>query len=454
MLLIRFLVFLNLFFLNILSSQAENLSLINAISKALESNPEILVVKSEYEFAKASSINAKYHLLPQLNFTEDFTYSNNSVIAFGSTINQSGLQASDMNPDVLNDPDFKANFRSALNLQVPIFNKWRVIGAISQTASLKEQMLSKIDYVSQKVSLDLIKAYYGTELACSQKRILDKALELSESEVKRLGDLHESGQIVASDLLAMKVQLADYKQKSIQAQGDIQNAFAELNIVMGLDIENDFEITDRLIDVDFFTKPKTELIETALVKRPDYKQVLEAVRYEEKSLNKEKGEFLPELNLLGSLGHNTDFDDGRLDFTLGANFKLDLLDATNFSGMKKAKAKLTQIEAEKKVLENKLKLEVVKAYHNYISAKERLKVSKIAIEQAQETVRIVQDRFEVGLTTITELLRSQTASVQAELDMLKSLYDYYLGYANVLFATGELDSVEAFSNSKGENIYE
>jgi outer membrane protein len=420
------------------------ITLSNAVKTALEKNPEMQLVKYEYEFARASSIDAKYNLLPQLNFTEDFTYTNNSAAAFAAIINQSGLSAADMSPDFLNDPDFKTNFRSALNLKVPIFNKWRVFGAISQTSSLKKQMKDKIDFVSQKIILDVIRAYYATELAYSKKRILDKAIELSEAEVKRLDDLHLSGQIVASDLLAMKVQLADYQQQAIQAYGDIQSAYAELNMVMGLKIDDQFITVDRLKDIDFSIEERPKLLEIALMSRSDYRQVLEAIEYQEKSLDVEKGDFLPELNLLGSLGHNTDFDDARMDVTLGANLTLDLLDATKFSKIKKAKAKLLQVQAEKMILENQLKLEVVRAYHNYLAAKDRLKVSKIAIEQAQETLRIVHDRFEAGLTTITELLRSQTALVRIELDMLKSLYDYYTGYANVLFSTGKLNGVESF----------
>ena len=66
--------------------------------------------------------------------------------------------------------------------------------------------------------------------------------------------------------------------------------------------------------------------------------------------------------------------------------------------------------------------------------------------QARETLRIVQDRYHAGITTITELLHAETALVQASSDVLAARYDQYLSYANVLLATGQLKDVGVFGS--------
>ena len=66
--------------------------------------------------------------------------------------------------------------------------------------------------------------------------------------------------------------------------------------------------------------------------------------------------------------------------------------------------------------------------------------------QAREALRIVQDRYASGITTITELLRAETALVRARSDVLAARYDQYVGYANVLFATGQLKDVGPFGS--------
>jgi outer membrane protein TolC len=66
--------------------------------------------------------------------------------------------------------------------------------------------------------------------------------------------------------------------------------------------------------------------------------------------------------------------------------------------------------------------------------------------QATETLRMVQDRYHAGLTTITELLRAQTALVRARSDVLAARYEQYVGYANVQLAAGRLKDVGAFGS--------
>ena len=88
----------------------------------------------------------------------------------------------------------------------------------------------------------------------------------------------------------------------------------------------------------------------------------------------------------------------------------------------------------------------MRAYQQYISARERLAVVARVTAQATETLRIVQDRYHAGLTTITELLRAETALVRARSDVLAARYEQYISYANVLLAAGQLKDVGAFGS--------
>jgi outer membrane protein TolC len=56
----------------------------------------------------------------------------------------------------------------------------------------------------------------------------------------------------------------------------------------------------------------------------------------------------------------------------------------------------------------------------------------------------VQDRYQAGLTTITEVLRAETTFVRARMSLLAARYDHYIGYANVLLVTGRLTAVDEF----------
>jgi outer membrane protein TolC len=100
--------------------------------------------------------------------------------------------------------------------------------------------------------------------------------------------------------------------------------------------------------------------------------------------------------------------------------------------------------AERENVSNQIRLEVTRAYHQYISARDRRGVAARAITQAEEALRIVEDRYRGGLTTITEVLMAETALVRARMNLLGARYDHYVSYAHVLLATGRLVDVQPF----------
>jgi outer membrane protein TolC len=99
---------------------------------------------------------------------------------------------------------------------------------------------------------------------------------------------------------------------------------------------------------------------------------------------------------------------------------------------------------EQEGLANQIRFEVIRAYRQYISARERIILAARSAEQANETLRIIQIRYREGLTTITEMLRAETALVRAQMNLIAARYDHYVGFANVLLATGRLTDVQPF----------
>jgi outer membrane protein TolC len=73
-------------------------------------------------------------------------------------------------------------------------------------------------------------------------------------------------------------------------------------------------------------------------------------------------------------------------------------------------------------------------------------VTSRIIAQAIEALRIVQDRYNEGLTTITEVLRAETALLQAQMSVLTARYDHYVGYAGVLLITGRMTDIKPFTS--------
>ena len=68
----------------------------------------------------------------------------------------------------------------------------------------------------------------------------------------------------------------------------------------------------------------------------------------------------------------------------------------------------------------------------------QLRVAGQAVAAAEEGHRIIQNRYEAGLTTVTELLRSQTALLATRTRHLLALYEKRVAAAALEHAAGGL----------------
>ena len=83
-------------------------------------------------------------------------------------------------------------------------------------------------------------------------------------------------------------------------------------------------------------------------------------------------------------------------------------------------------------------MEVRKAYLDGNAAAQRAATARDASDQAKESLRIIQNRYEAGLTTVTELLRSQTAQLEATTAYLAAVQDWQVARAQLVRAAGVL----------------
>jgi outer membrane protein len=151
------------------------------------------------------------------------------------------------------------------------------------------------------------------------------------------------------------------------------------------------------------------------------------------------------VDLFGNYGMSgKDLSSGSSDWTIGASLTFNVFDPGRGARISKARAAESMASAEQEHLANQIRLEVVRAYQQHVSARERLSVAGQVIDQATEAHRIIQNRYREGLTTITEVLRAETALVRARLNLVAARYDHYVSYAHVLLSVGKLTDIQPF----------
>ena len=430
-----------------LSEPTEQLTLTQSVEIALRTNPSMKVTAAGRQLADAQLQEARTGRWPSLQANETFTRSNNPVFVFGTLLEQGRFGPENFAIDSLNHPNAVNNFRSALTLRVPLFDQRQTETRTAQARIAQQEADQQTEMAAQQLRFAVIRTFYGLLLAQARLEVSDEAVKTAETDVKRARDTFESGLVVQSDLLAAEVQLSEFRQQQIQAKGDLVTAMAALNTAIGLPLERPQQPMGALVERSFPTETVEVLTEQALRDRPDYQRAVLSSRASEVRSRGARGEWLPRVDAFVTAGASGRYvAAGSGDFAAGASITFNVFDAGRKARIDQSRAAELIATAQQEELANQIRFEVMRAYHQYVSARERMAVVAQVTAQATETLRMVQDRYHAGLTTITELLRAQTALVRARSDVLAARYEQYVGYANVLLAAGRLKDVGAFGS--------
>ena len=416
-------------------------SLAQAVHSALQQNPAFRTSEDDAEAARARLKQVQSAWYPRFDFHQDFTRGNNPVYVFGTKLTQRQFTTTDFALNRLNTPTPFDNFQTRFDGRWQLFDSGQTLFHQRSAKKLVSIADFQTEQARQDLILEVVRAYYGIRVLEESKKAADGAVKTAEATAQRMEAMHTAGTVVDSDLLSAKVFLAEMKDRQIRAQNDLAMAEMQLARLMGLPVENQLDLAGMLSEPAISTKTLEEWTRTGLAERP----ALRAAQLQEMAVDDErkaaKAEFGPTIALFGTTERDamtlagpsgTNWTAGaRLDFNLfaGGATKARLAEAT--ANANKAKHNVEWFRSG-------VALEVRKAFLDAEAAEQRAAAARDAADQAKESLRIVQNRYEAGLTTITELLRAQTAQLDARTLYLNALQDWQVAQAQLERAAGLL----------------
>ena len=419
-----------------------DLTLADAVKVALEKHPALRAAGHQAAAAAAGIDQARAGFLPRVDFSEGLTRSNNPVYAFGSLLNQGRFTQADFAVDKLNHPDAISNWRTNIGGSVPLFMGGRTLLGYQQAQIGKEAAGRGRARVEQEVIFGVVRAYHAVLLSREAQATVEASVRTAEANLAAAEARHEAGVVVASDTLAARVRLARLKEEAIAAANQVRLAEATLNDAMGVALEQSNRITGSL-DLSPLRYDRLEGLEAlARDQRPDYRQAIQEEKRLEKEVLRAKGAFLPTVHLMGNYEINNHrlTSEGQDSWSVGVVMNWNLFGGgLDHARIVEAQANRERAAAMRDKLASGIGLEVRDAFLALQTARERVTVAKDAVTSAEEGLRIVQDRYEAGLTTIVELLDSETALTAARTDLTRTLYDATVGQTRLELSLGTLD---------------
>ena len=423
-------------------SSSEALTLEQAVQTALEHNPALRAAGENSAIADAKVGMARADWLPHFDFSQSFTRGDNPVYVFGTLLTQRSFTAANFDPVFLNTPPPLNNFQTRFDARWNVFDFGRTWLRIGSARKMKTAADYQTEQERQDLMLRVVSAYYGVLVAQENLSAAQESRKTAESNEQRVTNMAQAGTIVQSDLLSAQVFTAQMKEREIRARNDLDLARMVLNREIGLGPEEQREIGGTLREPAQAGSSIEEYEKAALEGRPALRAAEMQQQAAAKSHAEAKTEFLPKLDAFGS------FERDALHLSegpSGTNWLAGLrLDVNLFSGgadhyrLKEAQARQRQAEDQLEWFRSGVKLEVRKAYLDALAAQQRTGVARKSGDQAAESLRILTARYQAGLATMTDLLRAQTAQLDARTAYLSAVHDSQVARAQLERAAGRL----------------
>ena len=174
----------------------------------------------------------------------------------------------------------------------------------------------------------------------------------------------------------------------------------------------------------------TKCMETALQNNIEIKIRQLEIKKTEKSQNSVLNRMLPVINLYGEQGYNfgSTIDpstNGRVSSNIQnnnfyLNARTNLIDFSTFANAQKDKINIEQAKAEKEVVENEYKLQILESYYQVLYIQELLKIQKEQLKQASFNLDRVTKEVAIGSKPQSDLYDIQLSFSEEDNTYLKT----------------------------------
>lgn len=414
--------------------QAQNtveLQLSAAIDSAVKNNAHVQLSKMDEAIAASNYKQTEAVFLPQLGFSYTAMTTNNPLNAFGFKLQQQSITQNDFNPALLNNPSATPDFTTKLQLQQPIVNMdmWFMRkGAAKQMEVYQYKTQRTKEYISFQVQ----QAYLQLQLAYNARSVLEEALNTAKAMSRSTSNYFDQGLVQKSDLLNAQLQVTKIETNIADVNSNIQDASDALSLLMGNAKGTTYTIPAS------FNFSGTANADSLPAARSDFKAMESAIGAYDLMIKSNKMSYLPKLNAFASyqLNDNAMFGFGANAYLAGVQLSWDIFKGNS------TKNKIATQTLERNKLQEELntqksenELELNKARRQLADAQFTITQQKAAVAQAQEALRILQDRYEQGLVKTTDVLMAQTQLSQQELAVAQAIFSANLATAYIQFLT-------------------
>jgi outer membrane protein TolC len=391
-----------------------SLTLEDAMRRGRGETSDARVLQAAVDEAGARVRRAQSGFWPKVDLVESVQRGNHPVFVFSSLLAQRRFAAANFAIPALNDPDPVTNTRTAVAVEQPIFDGGLTRLGVEAAQFERAAATAGRDAAAQDLAFRAAQAFVQVLQLEAAVRATDAAVAAAESDGQRARSRREVGLVTDADVLAVDVHLADMRQRRIAASGDLVVARMLLAEAVGLPLAAAIapvRPTPRPAPADGDAVVVDALTQHPLLRQADVERDLA-----------DNARRTARAALLPSAGFNAGWEFNgatpaalRSSWAVGAEVRLNVFrgfaDTARLAEARHAHARAT---AERDRVRRRIEVEVRGALARLATARAREDAGRAALTQARESQRIIRDRYDTGLATVTDVLRAAEAALDAE----------------------------------------
>jgi outer membrane protein TolC len=419
----------------------DSLSVREAVRLALRENKAIAATNAEMRASAARIDEARAGRLPKVNYSESFARSDNPVFVFSSLLTQHQFGVDNFNVGPLNRPSAVNNFQSQLTVDQTLYDAGQTRNAVksadlSRLMTREEQRRTEMQVIS-----GVVRAYYGAVLATESVKTAEQALRSAEADLKRAESVRAAGMSTDADVLSIRVHLAAVTEQRIRRAAELDVAKSALNDALGLPLDTSHVLTTALSPLDLPDLRLADLERDASSARPEAHQTHLAADLAKTQVDSARSALLPQVSFHAAFEADRQrfIDKGGANWLASVGLRWNLLNGmADKARIEESSHWLKRAHADEQRVDSAVRLEVRRAWADLRAAQQRIEVAKAAVAEAEESLRITQNRYEAGMSNVTDLLRNETAVLESRTRYLAAVHDQRLAGTMLELAAGRL----------------
>ncbi len=317
-----------------------------------------------------------------------------------------------------------------------------------------EQVMARTQAEAARVLAAVDRAYwrlYAAHRALEVRRMEYDLAAAQLERAQRMVNLNEAREI---EVVRAEAAAAQRLEGIIVADNELRDRERELKVVLnaeGLEMESaTVLLPETQPGSAHYVVDRERMLEEALGCRMDLIELELQLTASESSLKYSRNGLLPLLTLdytynINGLGPTSDdavdlmLENRFVDHRIGLVLQVPLGNEAARSRYRQAQLKKRQLLANRELVKNQVKREVLAAADQLESNWQRVMANRTNSELAKRNLEAEQRQFELGMQYSTEVLNAQTRYADALLSEITALAEYQIAQVDLCYAVGGLN---------------